>query len=57
MAFGQLHSGQGTVVIALSKQPHRRSFSRSELKGPDQQMIRHMIPRQWDEWTMKGFDE
>ncbi|MCJ9751622.1 hypothetical protein MOV61_12960 [Neorhizobium sp. BETTINA12A] len=49
-------------VVALSKQPQRRSFSRSELKDPDQQMIRRMIPREWCKWLIippevKAFDE
>lgn len=49
-------------VVALSKQPPSHSFSRSQLKDPDQQMIRRMIPREWGKWVIippevKGFDE
>lgn len=49
-------------VAALAQQPPRRSFRRSELRDPDQQMIRRMIPREWGKWTIippeiKGVDE
>lgn len=49
-------------VIALAKHPQQRSFSRSELKNADHQMIRRMVPREWGKWTIippdvEGFDE
>ena len=53
---------QMKAVVALSKQPPKRLFTRSELRNPDQQMIRRMIPREWGKWTIippevAGFDE
>ncbi|MGO6935879.1 hypothetical protein ACCS97_29565 [Rhizobium ruizarguesonis] len=45
-------ASQMKEVVALAKQPQRRSFSRSELKNPDQQLIRRLIPREWGKWTI-----
>ncbi|MDI5929611.1 hypothetical protein [Rhizobium leguminosarum] len=39
-------------VVALSRQPQRGRFSQSDLKEPDQRMIRRMIPRQWGKWQV-----